>query len=73
LKASNVCAFIIVGEKLGVVDIGITTTRIRALGGEQLVFSNTDLTSSRVHNYKKMERRRVVFTLGVIYQLLMIN
>jgi len=69
LKASNVCAFIIVGEKLGVVEnIGIKTTRIRALGGEQLVFSNTDLTSSRVHNYKKMERRRVVFSLGVIYQ-----
>lgn len=69
MKASNVCDFIIVGEKLGVVEnIGIKTTRIRALGGEQLVFSNTDLTSSRVHNYKKMERRRVVFSLGVIYQ-----
>jgi len=33
-----------------------------------LVFSNTDLTNSRVHNFKKMERRRVVFKLGVIYQ-----
>jgi small-conductance mechanosensitive channel len=32
------------------------------------VFSNTDLTDSRVHNFKKMERRRVVFKLGVIYQ-----
>lgn len=61
--------FIIVGEKLGVVEhIGIKTTRIRALGGEQLVFSNTDLTNSRVHNFKKMERRRVVFKLGVTYQ-----
>lgn len=61
--------FIIVGDKLGVVEhIGIKTTRIRALGGEQLVFSNTDLTNSRVHNFKKMERRRVVFKLGVIYQ-----
>lgn len=61
--------FIIVGDKLGVVEhIGIKTTRIRALGGEQLVFSNTDLTDSRVHNFKKMERRRVVFKLGVIYQ-----
>jgi small-conductance mechanosensitive channel len=61
--------FIIVGDKLGVVEhIGIKTTRIRALGGEQLVFSNTDLTNSRVHNYKKMERRRVVFKLGVVYQ-----
>lgn len=68
-KPFEVGDFIIVGEKLGVVEnIGIKTTRIRALGGEQLVFSNTDLTSSRVHNFKKMERRRVVFKLGVIYQ-----
>jgi len=68
-KPFEVGAFIIVGEKIGVVEnIGIKTTRIRALGGEQLVFSNTDLTSSSVHNYKKMERRRVVFSLGVIYQ-----
>jgi len=68
-KPFEVGDFIIVGDKLGVVEyIGIKTTRIRALGGEQLIFSNTDLTSSRVHNYKKMERRRVVFKLGVIYQ-----
>lgn len=61
--------FIIVGDKVGAVEyIGIKTTRIRALGGEQLVFSNKDLTNSRIHNYKKMERRRVVFKLGFIYQ-----
>ena len=61
--------FIIVGDKMGAVEyIGIKTTRIRALGGEQLVFSNKDLTNSRIHNYKKMEKRRVVFKLGVIYQ-----
>jgi small-conductance mechanosensitive channel len=61
--------FIIVGDKMGVVEyVGIKTTRIRALGGEQLIFSNTDLTNSRVHNYKKMEKRRVVFKLGVTYQ-----
>ncbi len=61
--------FILVGDKKGVVEyIGIKTTRIRSLSGELLVFSNTDLTNSRVHNFKKMERRRVVFTLGVIYQ-----
>lgn len=61
--------FIIVGDKLGVVEyVGIKTTRVRAIGGEQLVFSNTDLTSSRVHNFKKMERRRVVFKIGVTYQ-----
>jgi small-conductance mechanosensitive channel len=61
--------FIIVGDKMGAVEyVGIKTTRIRALGGEQLIFSNTDLTNSRVHNYKKMEKRRVVFKLGVTYQ-----
>lgn len=48
--------------------IGIKTTRIRSLSGEQIVVSNTDLTNSRIRNYKRMERRRVVFKLGVIYQ-----
>jgi small-conductance mechanosensitive channel len=68
-KPFEIGDFIIVGDKMGVVEyVGIKTTRIRALSGEQLVFSNTDLTNSRVHNFKKMERRRVVFKLGVIYQ-----
>ena len=61
--------FINVGDKVGTVEYtGIKTTRVRALSGEQLVFSNTDLTNSRIHNFKKMERRRVVFKLGVVYQ-----
>ena len=61
--------FIVVGDKRGAVEhIGLKTTRIRALGGEVLIFSNTDLTNSRVHNFKKMEKRRVVFNLGVTYQ-----
>ncbi len=68
-KPFEVGDFIIIGDKMGVVEyIGIKTTRIRAIGGEQLVFSNTDLTNSRVHNFKKMERRRVVFNLAVTYQ-----
>jgi small-conductance mechanosensitive channel len=61
--------FIIVGDKMGAIEyVGIKTTRIRSLGGEQLIFSNTDLVNSRVHNYKRMERRRVLFSLGVVYQ-----
>ena len=61
--------FIIIGDFLGTIEhIGIKTTRIRSLGGEQLVFSNTDLTGSRVRNYKRMQKRRVVFKLGVTYQ-----
>lgn len=61
--------FIIIGEYLGTIEhIGIKTTRIRSLSGEQLIFSNTDLTNSRVRNYKRMEKRRVLFKLGVTYQ-----
>jgi small-conductance mechanosensitive channel len=61
--------FITVQDKVGTVEYtGIKTTRVRALTGEQLVFSNTDLTNSRIHNYKKMQERRIVFKLGVIYQ-----
>ncbi len=61
--------FITVGDKAGSVEyIGIKTTRLRALGGEQLIFSNADLTDSRIHNFKKMEKRRVVFKIGVVYQ-----
>jgi len=61
--------FIVVGDKMGAVEyIGIKTTRIRAIGGEILIFSNKDLTNSRVHNFKKMEKRRVVFKLGMVYQ-----
>jgi small-conductance mechanosensitive channel len=61
--------FIVVGEQLGTVEyIGLKTTRIRSLGGEQIVFSNTDLLGSRIRNYKRMQERRVVFGFGVVYQ-----
>lgn len=60
--------FIIAGEQMGTVEhIGVKTTRLRALNGEQLVCSNADLTGSRIRNYKTMQQRRVVFTLGVTY------
>jgi len=61
--------FIIVGEFLGVVEhVGLKTTRIRSLGGEQLVFANNDLLSSRIRNYGRMQERRVAFQFGVLYQ-----
>lgn len=61
--------FIILDDYLGTIEhIGIKTTRVRSLGGEQLVFSNADLTNSRLRNYKRMAKRRVVFKLGVTYQ-----
>lgn len=61
--------FIEVDAKAGVVEyIGVKTTRLKALRGEQIVFSNSDLTNSRLHNYKKLKIRRVVFSIGVVYE-----
>ncbi|MBC7169684.1 mechanosensitive ion channel, partial [Candidatus Bipolaricaulota bacterium] len=55
--------FIIVGDMLGTVErIGLKTTRIRSLTGEQLIFSNSDLLSSRIRNFKRMRERRVAFS-----------
>jgi small-conductance mechanosensitive channel len=60
--------FIISGDQKGTVEhIGIKTTRLRSLEGEQLILSNADLTSSRIQNYKTLEQRRVLFHLGVTY------
>ncbi len=61
--------FVIVDDFLGSVEkVGLKTTRLRSLSGEQLVFSNADLLSSRLRNYGRMYERRVVFPLGVTYQ-----
>lgn len=60
--------FVVLGDDNGVIEyIGIKTTRIRTLSGEQLICANTDLTNSRLRNYKRMEKRRIVFSLGVTY------
>ena len=67
-KPFEIGDFIIVDEKMGNVEyIGIKTTHIRTLSGEQLIFSNTDLTNSRLHNHKRMQERRVVFSIGIVY------
>lgn len=61
--------FLIVGDFLGTVEhVGLKTTRLRSLGGEQIIFSNSDLLSSRIRNYKRMYERRVVFSVGAVYQ-----
>ena len=61
--------FIAVGTEVGTVEhIGLKTTRVRALSGEQLIFGNSDLLASRVRNMKRMNERRVVFVIGVTYQ-----
>jgi small-conductance mechanosensitive channel len=60
--------YIVVDDKMGTVEyIGIKTTSIRSLGGEQLIIGNSNLTSSRIHNHKRMVRRRVVFNIDVEY------
>lgn len=61
--------YITIDEFAGTIEyVGLKTTRIRSLGGEQIVFSNTDLTKARVRNYKRMMERRIAFTFGVTYQ-----
>lgn len=60
--------FIVSGDEKGTIEhIGVKTTRVRSLSGEELVFSNKDLLESRIHNFKRMWKRRVVQTFGVVY------
>ena len=60
--------FIQVGDKQGTVqDIGLKSTRLGSLSGEQLIFGNGDLLKSRIQNYKRMKERRIVFTIGAEY------
>jgi small-conductance mechanosensitive channel len=60
--------FIIVDDKLGTVEyVGVKTTRIRSLTGEELVMGNSNLTSSRIHNFRRMFRRRIAFNIDVDY------
>jgi small-conductance mechanosensitive channel len=68
-KPFRIGDFIVVGEDSGTVEkIGIKTTRIRTLQGEELVISNTELTTARVQNFKKMEERRIVSKFGITYE-----
>lgn len=61
--------FIVFGDMMGTVDrIGLQSTRIRSLSGEQIVVSNSDLLSTRIRNYKRMYERRIQFAVGVTYE-----
>ena len=61
--------FITIDDCMGTVEhVGLKTTRIRSLSGEQLIFANADMLKSRIRNYKRMNERRVVFSIGVVYQ-----
>lgn len=61
--------YIVLGDQSGdVMKIGLKTTRIKTLQGEELVVSNTELTSTRINNFKKLRQRRIVFTVGATYE-----
>jgi small-conductance mechanosensitive channel len=61
--------FVVLEEEKGVIEkIGIKSTRIRTLQGQELVVSNRELTSKRIHNYRKMQERRIVFSFGITYE-----
>lgn len=67
-KPFNIGDFIIIDNFQGTIEhVGIKTTRIRSLSGEQVILSNSDLTGSRLKNYKRMDKRRVLFRIGVTY------
>lgn len=68
-KSFVVGDFIIVDNFMGTVEhVGLKTTRLRSLDGEQIVFSNSDLLGARLRNYKRMRERRVVFPFKVSYE-----
>lgn len=61
--------FIVIGDMAGTVNqIGIKTTRLQSIDGEQLILANTDLTASRIQNFQRMAQRRIAFNLGVTYE-----
>lgn len=67
-KPFQVGDFIVIDDFSGTVEnIGLKTTRLRSLSGEVLVFSNGDLTKSRLRNYKLMKERRIAFTFGLAF------
>lgn len=68
-KPFTVGDFIVAGEHSGVVKkIGVKTTRIKALQGEEIVVTNKELTAARVQNFRLLKRRRVVLKVGIIYE-----
>lgn len=68
-KPFEVGDFIVLDDAAGTVErVGLKTTRVRSISGEQLVFSNAKMLESRIRNFRRMEERRIVFEFGVTYQ-----
>ena len=67
-KPFEIGDFIVVGDDSGTVKkIGMKSTRVQLLQGEELVLANSVLTTTNVRNFKKMRKRRIKFTFGVTY------
>lgn len=67
-KPFKVGDYIVVGTQMGTVKhIGLKTTRVTSLQGEEIVFSNKKLIESEINNFGKMKQRRVVIPIGVTY------
>jgi len=67
-KPFEIGDFIVVGDYSGTVKkIGMKSTRVQLLQGEELVLSNKELTTASIRNFKKMKRRRISFSFGVTY------
>jgi small-conductance mechanosensitive channel len=67
-KPFEVGDFIVVGALSGTVEhVGLKTTRIRSLGGEQIVMANAAMIGSTIQNYKRLQERRVVFEIALTY------
>jgi small-conductance mechanosensitive channel len=67
-KPFEIGDFIVVDQSQGTVEyVGLKSTRLRSISGEQIILSNTDLLRSRIHNYKRMRERRVEFTIRLVY------
>lgn len=60
--------YVMIGSDDGIVKkIGIKTTRITTLQGEELIFSNKHIAASKISNFKRMKRRRMTINIGVEY------
>lgn len=67
-KPFEIGDFVVFGSVAGSIEhIGLKTTRIRSLSGEQIVCSNAELLRQTLHNYKRMEERRILFRFGITY------
>lgn len=61
--------FIVVGDFMGTIErVGLKTTRIRALSGEQIVIANSKLLDGVIHNYQRLQERRIAFGIGITYE-----